>query len=155
MGNTRIPRAQIPDPRPLSCFSARPKPYWVLGTRGRSQHLRRILSAPYSNGKLSGLPSKSLQPPCESRQPLPTFSPIIFPTPAHGPVIFSRLDPSWQIGWRQSMAKEQEEGGAHVSAAPSPPDRPAGEGQDGPRQLSEPLPSVLKFLLADGLGGSS
>lgn len=44
------------------------------------------------------------------------------PTPARGPVSFSRLDSVGKVSAQEhSQGAEQEEGGAHGSAAPSPP----------------------------------
>ena len=77
------PRSQSSDPRPLSCFSARPKPYWVLGTGGRSQHLRRTRSAPYSKGNPLRAPRQAPPSlPVSPGSPCPPSAQSFSPIPA-------------------------------------------------------------------------
>lgn len=70
------------------------------------------------------------------------------PHPAGGPVGFSRLDPVGEPpAAEHRQGAEQEEGGTHGSAAPSPPGRSLREkAKMAPASPPEPLPCAPRFL---------
>lgn len=156
---------QRPDPRPLSCFSARPKPKprWAVGPEVVPRVFEELQAPPPWKGRLSGVPlvlpasRESMQPLTPAVRSSAITQPSGFsPAPAHGPARFSRLDPVGESAAPEhGQGAEQEEGGAHGSAAPSPL-RPRRR-----RRPRWPLPALTSHCLCpevpagDGLGGSS
>lgn len=134
-----------PDPRPLSCFWAGPTTSGC-GTGGGGQDFEE-LQLPCSEGQPLGIPCNPLQPPRMSKSPCPPPAPGSSPAPpprAPRPLSFSRLDLVGESAAPEhSQGAEQQEGGAHGWAAPSPP------GQVCRGRPRWPLPALQspRFLL--------
>lgn len=146
---------QCPDPDPLSHGT---QPRWAVALGVSARVSEGLQTPPCSEGK----------PLRDSRQtPLPASLEVqaasarlwlgsrptrwILPTTtrAHGPVGLSRLDPVGESAAPEhGQGAEQEEGGTHGSAAPSPPRR----GLQKKAETAPPAPtstagSVPRFLL--------